>query len=219
MKNKSCFIGFILNLVVAALASVGLIIQLVQTPTIEIFKYYTILSNTLCIIISLTLSVFYGLNTFVKPVKIPKVISVIKYVDVVMLLVTFLTVVFFLSWTLHEKDTFFEQLVWLLSDGSMLYHHTLVPLISLISFIFYEKHNLKPFFMTFVPSLVTLVYGIIFLVLNATGVLKAPYPFLDTVEQPIYFCVLIIVAVLLIVYGGAFLIRLANKHWSTIKDE
>lgn len=212
MKNKSYLVGFILNIVISALALIGLIIQLVQTPTPAVFTYYTILSNTLCIFISFVISIFYGINAFVKPVKIPRVFQVIKYVNVTMLLVTFLTVVFFLSWTIKTM-TLFE----LMFTGSMLYHHTLVPLLALVSFIFYEKHDLKPFIFTFIPSMVSLVYGIPFMILDGLKVYKAPYPFLEISSYPWYFCVLIIIGVLAFVYGGAFLIRLMNKHWSTIK--
>ena len=213
MKNKSYLIGFILNLLCALLASVGLIIQLVETPTGAIFQYYTILSNTFCVIISTLISIFYGINTFIKPVKIPKVIQVMRYVDVTMLLVTFLTVVFFLSWSIEEY-TFLE----LLSKGSMLYHHTLVPLIAIVSFIFYEKNDLKKLIYTFIPSFVSIVYAVPFMILDGFHVMRAPYPFLGVGGHPWWYCTLISLGVILFIYGGAFILRLLNKHFSIIKE-
>ena len=211
MKNKSYLAGFILNLLIAVLASVGLILQLCLSKSGSIFVYYTILSNTLCIIISLTLSVFLGINCFVKEVKIPLIISLIKYINEVMLIVTFLTVVLVLSWS--SGMSLFE----LLFTGSMLYHHTLVPLISIVSFVFYEKHDLKRFWYTFLPAGVTLTYGIVFIILDLARVMDAPYHFLRFSTQPLYFTLPTMLGVLIVTYGISFLIRLLNQKFSTVR--
>ncbi len=211
MKNKSYLVGFILNILIAVLAAIGLIIQLCESKSASIFIYYTILSNTLCIVVSLVLSVFLGINCFVKEIKIPTVLSIIKYVNEVMLFVTFLTVVFVLSWSSGYT------LAQLLFQGSMLFHHTLVPLISIVSFIFYEKHNLKSFIFTFIPMGITLTYGIVFVVLDVLKVIDAPYHFLRVSTQPLYFTIPTIIGVAAFVYGCSILLRLLNKHFSIIK--
>ena len=210
MKNKSYLVGFILNLVTMTLALIGLIVQLVESKSAIIFVYYTILSNTLAIIISFIFSIYYGINTFIKRVKLPTWLSIVKYIDVTMLFVTFLTVVFILSWT--TDYTLFE----LLTKGSMLYHHTLVPLITIIGFIFYEKHYLKPFWFTFIPMIVTLIYAVVFVILDLCSVMEAPYPFLKFTVTPLYIVIPSIIVVLGLVYGGAFLFRLLNQKFSLV---
>ena len=68
---------------------------------------------------------------------------------------------------------------WILFNGDFLYYHFLCPIVSLISFIFFEEHNkydLKDNVRSMYP---TLIYAVILIILNAIGKVKGPYPFLE----------------------------------------
>ena len=57
--------------------------------------------------------------------------------------------------------------------GSGLFHHTLCPVLSTISYVLWEPHASA----WIVPVVLTLAYGIIMLYLNWTGKVDGPYPF------------------------------------------
>ena len=71
-----------------------------------------------------------------------------------------------------------KKLLW---GGNGLYHHILCPVISTISYIFLEKHAGRG--MIVLPVLVTLVYGLIMLYLNAKNKYDGPYPFFRVHHQ------------------------------------
>ena len=63
--------------------------------------------------------------------------------------------------------------------GNGLYHHTLCPIISVVSYIFFEPHV----HVWLLPALVTLTYGIIMEILNALEIVDGPYPFFRVRHQ------------------------------------
>ena len=70
----------------------------------------------------------------------------------------------------------------LLFKGSMLYHHTLCPILAILSFAFVEKYdNLNA-----VKGLYfTLIYAAVMIALNVLKIVEGPYPFLLIYKQPV----------------------------------
>ncbi|MBP5198977.1 MAG: hypothetical protein J6033_07990, partial [Lachnospiraceae bacterium] len=120
--------------------------------------YYTILSNAIAFVSSLFL-VLLGQMFFVE---------VLRFLSTGMLLLTFVVTAFVLvPLTGNIKE--------LLFSGAGLFHHLIVPVLSLISFLFAEDR--VPTVWVILPLAVTLVYGIIMLYLNHSGKADGPYPF------------------------------------------
>jgi hypothetical protein len=67
----------------------------------------------------------------------------------------------------------------LMLSGNGLYHHTLCPIISVASYIFWEDHNS----VIAAPVLITFVYGITMINLNYLRKFDGPYPFFKVHKQ------------------------------------
>ena len=61
----------------------------------------------------------------------------------------------------------------LMLSGNGLYHHTLCPVLSVISYVLWEVHSAA----WMIPVAITFVYGIIMLFMNYKGWFDGPYPF------------------------------------------
>ena len=115
--------------------------------------YYTEISNFLALLASL----FYLFKTDA---------GLFRYISTCMLMMTFLVSLFVLSPSGGLKLTMLH--------GECLYHHTLVPILSLLSYLFFEEHSS----LWYLPVLITLFYGLIMIVLNLKGKIEGPYDFL-----------------------------------------
>ena len=151
----------LLNVTIIILEIIGLFITYRQTGW-KMFIYYTILSNCLALIAS----IFYLMN---YPMT-----SVLRYTATCMLAMTLLISLFVLS---PETGSVKVQMI----DGNGLYHHMLCPILSLISYVFFEQHsNLWMF-----PVIVSLVYGLLMIYLNYIGMMAGPYHFFEIEKQGI----------------------------------
>ncbi len=130
----------------------------------QILTFYTQLSN-IAASLSALLFVLAGPGDFV---------SAFRFTANIMLIMTFLVVVFVLIPMGAPPKI-------MLFTSSGLFHHLLVPIISNISYIFFESHA-RP--VTIVaPIAVTLIYGVIMMYLNWVGKVDGPYPFLRIRQQ------------------------------------
>ncbi|MCR4851299.1 MAG: hypothetical protein K5870_08580 [Lachnospiraceae bacterium] len=120
--------------------------------------YYTQLSNIITLFSSLAL-VILGTRYYVE---------VFRFLSVCMLAMTFFVTAFILvpmSGRLKE----------LMFTGSGLYHHLIIPVLSVISYRFAEDK--VPVAWALLPVIVTLIYGLIMVYLNAVSKVDGPYPF------------------------------------------
>lgn len=122
------------------------------------FVYYTQISNLIALISSVLLVIF-GTGGFV---------SVLRFLGTGMLGMTFfVTACILVPMSRNPKG--------LLFSGSGLFHHLLVPVISTVSFLAFEK---KPGLQwVWLIAVLTLVYGLIMLYLNYQKRVEGPYPF------------------------------------------
>ena len=99
-----------------------------------------------------------------------------------------------------------------------LFHHTLCPILCIISFVFFEneyKIGKKFIFYSLIP---TLLYAIIFIFLNAFNVVNGPYFFLKVNNQPIYMSIIWFVAIMSGAYGISTLLWFLNKRGNICKS-
>lgn len=212
-----------LNVILIIFGIMGFIRTLIGmgNPAIE---YYTQLSNYFALI-SATIYTFYLLKIRKEREKskvkenenkektiidttIPKWVSILKYSSTLSLLVTFLVVLFILL-PIYGLKIF----VWLFFLGSNLFYHTLCPILTFISFMFFEKHNIKGLRDNFRAIYFTIIYAAIFITLNILKVVEGPYPFLMVYKQPVYMSIIWFI----VIVGGAFglsmlIMKIKNKQ-------
>lgn len=143
------------NIAIIILEIIGLIITFKDVRW-KMFIYYTILSNCLALIAS----ILYLVN---HPAA-----AALRYTSTCMLVMTFLISLFVLSPDIKSAKI---QMI----DGNGLYHHTLCPIISLISYVFFETHSN----IWLLPVLASLAYGLLMIYLNYIGKKTGPYHFFE----------------------------------------
>ena len=124
----------------------------------KILIFYTQISNLIALLASL-LFVILGAVPFVES---------LRYTTTCMLIMTFLVTALYLV-------PITKDLKGLMLSGSGLYHHLLCPVLSAVSYFVFEVK--APHGAVYAPAVITLVYGLIMLYLNATGRVDGPYPF------------------------------------------
>ncbi len=122
------------------------------------FIFYTQISN-LITLISAVLLVIVGTK---EPVE------VLRYLSVCMLVMTFFVTAFILVPMSGKAKE-------LLFSGSGLYHHLVIPIVSTLTYEFFEKRVSVAW--VWLPAAITLAYGLIMLYFNYTKRIEGPYPF------------------------------------------
>lgn len=139
MKNKKLKIALIFNLIVLCLEIISFTVM--GKFKLEHLKFYTVLSNILCMITSAIYVAVY----FIKREKITsKWINYLKFVTTVNLVITFSVCLLILGPT---KEVTYK---WLFLNYPNIFHHLLCPILTTISFLFFEngyfsKKNAYPF--------------------------------------------------------------------------
>ena len=151
----------------------------------KLLQFYTVLSN----IIALIASAVFLLN------GAGEISTLLRYLATCMLVITFLVTLCILV----PGGGGFKQLM---LTGNGLYHHLIVPVLSLVSYVFWEPHT----DVWLVPSLATLAYGIIMLILNGIGKADGPYPFFRVRNQSIPATILWMSVLFGIIAGSSLLI-------------
>ena len=165
----------------------------------QMFLFYTELSNLfamgVCFVTALC-----QLRALLTGGEMPAWVRTLKYTVTCCLMLTFLTVVFFLA-PMYGPDGHYVMLL----TSSMLYNHFLNPVTALLSFVLLERAPALPRRAVGRAMIPTLVYGGIMLAANVAKVYKGPYPFLYVYEQPLWTSCMWVVVIL----GGALLIAWA----------
>lgn len=143
---KKIKISLILNIIIVLLVLLGSIFMftgfrfmpasdlVLQTSKLGMFKYYTVDSNILVGIVSLILIIYEYKLINKKIDKIPKKIYLLKFMGTAGITLTFLTTLLFLA----PQYGFYAMY-----NNTNLLFHLIVPLLSLISYIVFEKYDNK----------------------------------------------------------------------------
>lgn len=203
MTIKKKRITLILNIIIAIMELSGLIRSFMRQG-FGIFQYYTEISNFIAFIVCI-IFIVYIIKDIKNDINLPRWLGMARYLVTTSLMVTFLVVLFILIPTMKQFSA--KELLF---GGSMLYHHTLCPIISAISFIFFEKYHIKGWKDAIYGNLLTIIYAIISVTLNFLKVMTGPYPFLLVYNQPIYASIIWFI----IIVGGSYLLALGlqKKH-------
>ena len=141
------------NILVILLELVGLCLSIGGRKW-KIFAYYTQISNLIALCSSIAFLAFGENATW------------LRYLSSCMLTMTFLITAF----VLVPMGGGLKKLMF---SGNGLYHHTLCPVLSVLSYLLWEPHAS----IWLLPVAVTFLYGIIMLIMNAKEKFDGPYPF------------------------------------------
>ena len=189
-------LALISNLLIVVLEVISFIILINRNGgvTVGIVYFYTRLSNLLALIAGIFVLIVIIKN---KSGELPKWLSMLRYIATIMLFVTLLISLFVLT---PAVGSFYRMMI----ENQLKFHHLLCPLISIISFIFFEKGGVLTTKDNVLALIPTLVYGIVMMILNAARVVDGPYPFLRVHNQPVWATILWFVGI----FFGAFLLGL-----------
>lgn len=188
-------IALIINVIILVLTSLSFAKTFFQEHSIAV-EYYTNDSNILALISSLLFIIFYKKEkNFVKD---------IRFLATSCLTVTFLVVIFVLCpmYNFNYKLLMFTDIY--------LVFHTIVPILSIFSYIVLENGSSKKY----LCLIFTMIYAIILIILNILNLIKGPYPFLMvTTQNP-----LVTILWGIIIIGGSHIIEiLVNRLNKKIK--
>ena len=196
MKTTHKNINILINLLIIILEIMGFVLVFKEMG-ITSLEYYTEDSNLLLLLSSIIILIQISKNN-----EIPSWFKSFRYIAIVSTTLTLIIVLTVLSWTTDLG------LYHLLFHESMLYHHTLCPVLAILSFVFVERYdNLH----TIHGLYFTAVYGIIMIILNSLKIVEGPYPFLLVHNQPIIHSIIWTALIFAITYAIALILKKGNE--------
>lgn len=185
--------ALIFNILIVILEIIALIETIRQFGRLQI-EYYTIDSNLFALATSILFIIFHK--------KDYEWLKDLKYITTCCLAVTFLVVVFILTPALEFRYDIY------MFSGTMLYQHTLCPILAVLSYLLFENRSKK----TYLCISFTIIYAIILVILNLADKVVGPYFFLMVKKQPVINTIFWFIIILAINYFiGLFLTKFKNK--------
>lgn len=211
-KTRKLGLALCVNAAIVILELVALVLSLMKHG-LGNFAFYTQDSNYLAAAASLLYCV-YAAKKLRRGAEIPLWIHVFRYISVSCLMVTFFVVLFVLMTMAGENALF------MLYGGSMLYQHTICPILAAASFFALEEYEPLPKREICKALVPTLAYALVAVILNIFRVMEGPYPFLPVYAQPWYMSVLWCAAILgiagILAFGVLslhnFIVKAKNKE-------
>jgi len=142
---KKIKVSLILNIIIVLLVIFATIFMftgfkfmpggsLLEVSKVEMFKFYTVDSNILMGIVSLIFIIYEKKLLKNKIKEIPKKVYIFKLIATSGISLTFITTSFFLA----PSYGFYAMF-----NNSNLFFHLVVPVLSIVTYIFFEKHDNK----------------------------------------------------------------------------
>ena len=192
MKKR---ISILINCLIIVLEIVGFIYTYSFNHRIAI-EYYTEDSNIFALFVTLLFLIFILFNK-----TIPSWLKIFKYSMTICLSVTFFVVIFILA------PMYKFNYGYLLFHNELLYHHLLCPVLSIITFIFFDdlgKITLKDCFKGLIT---TFIYAFILITLNILNIIEGPYPFLMVYKQSIVASIIWFILIIGFAYFIAYMLK------------
>jgi len=216
MKTKA---SLVLNIIITTFALVGTILMLFgikfmgpedgySATKIEMFRFYTVDSNVIIGIVSAIFVIYEYKIIKGKCNIIPNVLYVFKLMATVGVSLTFFVVVLYLApIATHGYFSMFRN--------ANLFFHFLVPVLSMITFCFFERTDCISFKHTFTGISTMLVYAIFYitnvLIHAENGTVSTVYDWYWFVQNGIWTIVIVIPIIFLITYLISFLLWRINR--------
>ena len=179
-----------------------------SSSKLEMFKYFTVDSNLLMGIVSI-IFIFYNYLLLKKRIdSIPTFIYILKLSATVGVVLTFLTTTIYLA-PFSEFD-FLE-----FYKNSNLFFHLLVPILSFITFVFFEKTNkikLKQTFYGLIPMLIYAIFYITNVIMHfENGKISHTYDWYGFANNGKSSIIIVFLLMILITYGISYTLWYLNS--------
>lgn len=198
MKTKQK-LALLMNLISGALQLYALILVFTARGFSPL-QYYTVDSNIFACISSFVL-----VGALLIKGKTPLWVHKLRYFATSCLAVTAVVVLVIII-----PASGFQQIPELLFQGTNLWQHTVCPLLSIISFLLFEKEYQLDSNQSIYALVPTFIYGTITLILNVIRVIRGPYTFLFIYEQSVWMTFMWMIIIGGIAYILAELLRQGN---------
>ena len=140
-------LSVVFNLATALLVFAALAVHIRKNPLSRLLRYFTVLSNVFCALVSLALAIARLSGA------VPVPLLLLKYVATHAVTVTLLTVLVFLGPQFGYKPLF---------SGPDFFLHLLCPLLALISFLAWDRPPMTPL-LSLIGVIPVLLYGLLYL--------------------------------------------------------
>lgn len=177
--------ALILSLIICVLEVVGLALAVKRDGVLHI-DYYTQQSNILSFVACAVMAYYLWRKLQRPKTAVPHWAILLKYASVVSLTITLLVVLFILIPMAVPAMGFWGAAGSMLLSTSMTYTHTLCPILALVLFLYFERHEFggrKDVLWGLAP---TGFYAVLALLMNILKWWHGPYPFLFVYEQPLW---------------------------------
>lgn len=187
-------VNITINILIIILEIIGFILVFNELGIVSL-EYYTEDSNLLLLVSS---SIF--LMFLLRNKELPSWFKSLRFASIVSTTLTLIIVLTVLSWTTDLG------LYHLLFGGSMLYHHTLCPVLAIFAFMIEKYDELNVIHGLYF----TIIYAIIMISLNILKIVEGPYPFLLIYKQPVIHSVIWTIVILAITYAITLILKKVN---------
>lgn len=218
---KRTIISLILNIIIVLLVSFGVYMMftglvftennlVLEARSMEMFKFFTVDSNILMGIVSLIFVIYEILLLKGKIDKIPKSIYIFKLMGTCGVALTFLVVFLYLAWIA-------EGGVLVMIQNSNLFFHLIVPVLSIISFYFFERSDALKFRDTFyglVPmSIYAIFYVVNILIHMNNGKVSYKYDWYFFVQNGVWTIIIVLLIIIGLTYLSSFILWKGNSKY------
>lgn len=209
--------AIVINLIIFVIMVVGVIfafsglkfdLTVVKTSFWYVIKFFTVQSN---IFMGIT-ALLYAINEIIhlkKGINLSKVLFVMKYIATICVAITFFTVALFLA-PVFYKENYFQ----LFYDANLLFH-LIIPVLSMVVFIFLENRNDLNIKVTFYGIIPYIIYSIFYVILALThmenGKVIAGYDWYGFLYFGIPIFILLTFVMIAATYLISFLLYFLNK--------
>ena len=177
MKDRKKLVAYlVLNILISVFEIIAFAL-VIQRRGAETFQYYTQLSNLFLLICSL-INIVFITRALKSKKQMLHIVNLLTYMATCTTTVTLIVVLLVLSWMVGD-------LWWLLTYDSMLYMHTLCPILAIVMLLWCapERQNKKSALFALIP---TIIYAIVGITMNILRLWDGPYPFLQVYNQPVW---------------------------------
>lgn len=194
VNQNRVIISIVLNITIVTMEAIGLVWNYFR-ERFDSLQYFTEDSNILAFVASCVFlaTCFWAYKN--KSKEYPNWVRILRYIATTCLSLTFSVVLLIFPFMTNGLPS----LKIMMLQGPMLFHHFLCPVVSFVSFVFFEeglKFSRKTVFIAIIPIL---AYAIITVILNVAHILDGPYPFLKVYEQSI----LVSIIWFIVICGGS----------------
>ena len=212
--SKSIKMSFILNLIIFVLVFIATLFMVLNikfmnvedfvflSSKIEVLKYYTVDFNIFMGVMSLIYCIYVILGK-----KMSKLLYILKLASTIGVVLTFLTVVFYLA-PASKKGYF------ILFTNSNLFYHFIVPVLSFVTYVFFENNKLKikDCLLSIIPTLIyALFYLFNVLVHLNNGIVLYEYDWYGFATGGIVGIIIVFLLMLFITFIIGVLLNMFNK--------